>query len=80
MAEVHVVEEQIVITLSLEEAQVLKTVIGQFNPEYAGPLSNLWHEMTNAGVESIDNLFLVSRSTSPELQLFLEEPEGSDEG
>lgn len=75
MSDVQVVEEQIVITFTLEEAQVLKTVIGQFNPEYAGPLSNLWHEMTDAGIDSIENLFLVARSTSPELQLFLEEPE-----
>lgn len=75
MSDVQVVEEQIVVTLTLEEAQVLKTVIGQFNPEYAGPLSNLWHEMTDAGIDSIDNLFLVARSTSPELQLFLEEPD-----
>ena len=80
MAEVHVVEEKIVITLSLEEANVLKTVVGQFNPEYAGPLSQLWHELIDAGVDGIANLFLVSRSTSPELQLFLEEPEDSDEG
>ncbi|AWN04459.1 hypothetical protein PBI_GRAYSON_116 [Rhodococcus phage Grayson] len=75
MSDVQVVEEQIVITFTLEEAQVLKTVIGQFNPEYAGPLSNLWHEMTDAGIDGIKNLFLVARSTSPELQLFLEEPE-----
>lgn len=79
MSEVQVVKEQIVVTLTLEEAQVLKTVIGQFNPEYAGPLSQLWHEMSDAGIDGIDNLFLVARSTSPELQLFLEEPEESED-
>lgn len=77
MTEVHVLteEDKIQIVLSTQDAQILMTVIANFNREYAGPLLNLYQELDDAGVEIFSNLFLQVSTVAPELRLFLQAPE-----
>ncbi len=67
-------EDSVIIKHTMQEAILLKMLLGKFNPDSAGPFGDMWRELDDAGIEDYSNVIILDQS-QPILYLVVQKEE-----
>lgn len=79
MANAELIDEETVqLTVSMEQASLLKMVLGRFNPQASNLLKEVYEELDDLGVDSYSNVTILTQG-EPTLFIVIQDTEDDDE-